>query len=238
MRAAQVVRAGCLLKLVEPTYPSQRGVRSASVSRSAVCATVTVPPERVSGPTSHSMDPWARDRRRDRCSRRGVAGWHVGRRRRLVWRELSLLRTVPAWLVDRLISQQTALCRQGTDELYDHLVTDQRLAAPVLADECKQPVLDFVPLCALPRCTDVVSANPAQQLEVTNGLKHFGKRPLPGVSGPYGRRARYAPHGLTGVHVAARMAEHRCATREVCPGGRSRRGYNRTTSSCQRQRSA
>ena len=26
------------------------------------------------------------------------------------------------------------------------------------------------------------------------------------------------PDGLTGVKVAARMAEHQCATREVCPG--------------------
>jgi hypothetical protein len=115
------------------------------------------------------------------------------------------------------------------------------------------------PLCALPRCTDVVGANPTRQLslqpeapgadqEVTNGLKHFGKRPLLGVSGPYGpqhkrtpsrprkdqcesqptsgmgrpppagKRARHAPDGLTGVKVAARMAEHQCATREVCPG--------------------
>jgi len=118
-------------------------------------------------------------------------------------------------------------------------------------------MFDFVPLCALPRCTDVVGSNPTRQLslqpeapgadqEVTNGLKHFGKRPLLGVSGPYGpqqkrtssrprndqcesrptsgmgrpppagKRARHAPEGLTGVKVAARMAEHQCATREVC----------------------
>ena len=120
-------------------------------------------------------------------------------------------------------------------------------------------MLDFVPLCALPRCTDVVGANPTRQLslqpeapgadqEATNGLKHFGKRSLLGISGPYGpqhkptpmrprkdqcesqpasgtgrppssgKRARHAPDGLTGVKVAARMAEHQCATREVCPG--------------------
>ena len=120
-------------------------------------------------------------------------------------------------------------------------------------------MFDLVPLCALPRCTDVVGANPTRQLslqpeapgadqEATNGLKHFGKRSLLGISGPYGpqhkptpmrprkdqcesrpasgtgrppssgKRARHAPDGLTGVKVAARMAEHQCATREVCPG--------------------
>jgi hypothetical protein len=48
-----------------------------------------------------------------------------------------------------------------------------------------------------------VGANPTRQLslqpeapgadqEVTNGLKHFGKRPLLGVSGPYGpQQKRY-----------------------------------------------
>ena len=52
-------------------------------------------------------------------------------------------------------------------------------------------MLDLVPLCALPRCTDVVGANPTRQLslqpeapgadqEATNGLKHFGKRSLLG----------------------------------------------------------
>ena len=57
--------------------------------------------------------------------------------------------------------------------------------------------IDIVPLCALPRCTDVVGANPTRQLslqpeapgadqEATNGLKHFGKRSLLGISGPYG----------------------------------------------------
>jgi hypothetical protein len=119
------------------------------------------------------------------------------------------------------------------------------------------PVVDST--CALPRCTDVVGANPTRQLslqpeapgadqEATNGLKHLGKRSLSGISGPYGpqhkrtssrprndqcesrptsgmgrspssgKRARNAPDGLTGVKMAARMAEHRCATREVCPG--------------------
>ena len=145
------------------------------------------------------------------------------------------------------------------DQLNDDLVADQRFATPVLGDEGKQSVLDTVPLCALPRRTDVVGANPTRQLslqpeapgadqEATNGLKHFGKRSLLGISGPYGpqhkptptrprkdqcgsrpasgtgrppssgKRARHAPDGLTGVKVAARMAEHQCATREVCFG--------------------
>ena len=145
------------------------------------------------------------------------------------------------------------------DQLDNDQVANQWLAAPVLSDEGKQPMLYFVPLCALPRCTDVVGANPTRQLslqpeapgadqEATNGLKHFGKRSLLGISGPYGpqhkptltrprkdqcesrpasgtgrppssgKRARHAPDGLTGVKVAARMAEHQCATREVCPG--------------------
>ncbi len=114
-------------------------------------------------------------------------------------------------------------------------------------------------------------ANPTRQLslqpeapgadqEATNGLKHFGKRSLLGISGPCGpqhkptltrprkdqcesrpasgtgrspssgKRARYAPDGLTGVKVAARMAEHQCATREVCLGdqGRQPDGQRRT----------
>jgi hypothetical protein len=87
---------------------------------------------------------------------------------------------------------------------------------------------------------------PGADQEATNGLKHLGKRSLLGTSGPYGpqhkrtssrprkdqcesrptsgmgrppssgKRARNAPDGLTGVKMAARMAEHRCATREVC----------------------
>src|SRR3981189_471220 len=57
--------------------------------------------------------------------------------------------------------------------------------------------LHMIPLCALPRRIDVVGANPTRQLslqpealgadqEATNGLKHFGKRSLLGISGPYG----------------------------------------------------
>src|SRR5271169_3631422 len=138
-------------------------------------------------------------------------------------------------------------------------MAEQRFTAPVLGNEGEQAVLDLVPLCALPRRIDVVGANPTRQLslqpeapgadqEATNGLKHFGKRSLLGISGPYGpqqkrtllrprkdqcesrpasgtgrppssgKRARHAPDGLTGVKVAARMAEHQCATREVCLG--------------------
>jgi hypothetical protein len=89
---------------------------------------------------------------------------------------------------------------------------------------------------------------PGADQEATNDLKHFGKRSLLGISGRYGpqhkptpmrprkdqcesrpasgtgrppssgKRARHAPDGLTGVKVAARMAEHQCATREVCSG--------------------
>src|SRR3954451_14800811 len=151
------------------------------------------------------------------------------------------------------------LCCGGADEIDDHTIADQRLRLPVHRDEREQAVLHLVPLCALPRRIDVVGANPTRQLslqpeapgadqEATNGLKHFGKRSLLGISGPYGpqhkrtptsprkdkwesrpasgtgrpppsgKRARHAPDGLTGVKVAARMAEHQCATREVCPG--------------------
>src|SRR5712692_10907612 len=93
---------------------------------------------------------------------------------------------------------------------------------------------------------------PGADQEATNGLKHFGKRSLLGISAPYGpqqkrtslrprkdqcesrptsgmgrpppsdKRARHAPDGLTGVKMAARMAEHQCATREVCPGDHGR----------------
>src|SRR4051794_7672988 len=45
-----------------------------------------------------------------------------------------------------------------------------------------------------------------------------------------GKRARHAPADPTGVRVAARMAENRFATREVCPGdhGRQPAGRRRT----------
>ena len=81
------------------------------------------------------------------------------------------------------------------DQFDDHPIADQWRGAPVLADEREEPVLDFVPLCALLRRLDVVGANPTRQLslqpeapgadqEATNGLKHFGKRSLLGISGP------------------------------------------------------
>ena len=136
---------------------------------------------------------------------------------------------------------------------------DQWLSSPVLRNMAEQPMLNLIPLCALPRRRHVVGANPTRQLSLqaeapgadqgaTNGLKHFGKRSLLGISGPCGpqhkptlmrprkdqcesrpasgtgrppssgKRARHAPDGLTGVKVAARMAEHQCATREVCLG--------------------
>ena len=163
------------------------------------------------------------------------------------------------------------LGRGGADQTDDHTVADERLSLPVHRDKRDQAVLHLVPLCALPRRIDVVGANPTRQLslqpeapgadqEATNGLKHFGKRSLLGISGPYGpqqkqtpsrprkdqcesrpasgtgrppssgKRARHAPDGLTGVKVAARMAEHRYATREVCFGdhGRQPVGQRRT----------
>ena len=83
------------------------------------------------------------------------------------------------------------------DELDDGDATDQRRCAPGLSDEGEQAVLNTIPLCALLRCTDDVGANPTRQLslqpeapgadqEATNGLKHFGKRSLLGISGPCG----------------------------------------------------
>ena len=74
---------------------------------------------------------------------------------------------------------------------------EQGFAASVLSDEGEEAMFDAVPLCALPRRIDVVGANPTRQLslqpealgadqEATNGLKHFGKRSLLGISGPYG----------------------------------------------------
>jgi hypothetical protein len=40
---------------------------------------------------------------------------------------------------------------RGGDEIDNHLEAQQRLATPVLADEAKQPVLDFVPLAGARR---------------------------------------------------------------------------------------
>ena len=162
-------------------------------------------------------------------------------------------------VIDLTFDVEAGTRRGCRDQLHDGLIADQWFAAPVLGDEREQLVLDLVPLCALPRCTDDVGANLTRQLSLqpeapgadqaaTNGSKHFGKRFLLGISGSYGpqhkrtptrprkdqcesrpasgtgrppssgKRARHAPDGLTGVKVAARMAEHQCATREVCPG--------------------
>ena len=90
-------------------------------------------------------------------------------------------------------------CRRcgRADEFDDSAIVDERSSSPVARDEREEAVFDLVPLCALPRCTDVVGANPTRQLslqpeapgadqEATNGLKHFGKRSLLGISGPYG----------------------------------------------------
>ena len=40
---------------------------------------------------------------------------------------------------------QPGLGRRRRDQVDDHLVAHQRLAAPVLADEREEPVLDLVP---------------------------------------------------------------------------------------------
>ena len=57
-------------------------------------------------------------------------------------------------------------------------------------------------------------------------------RPASGTGRPpsSGKRARHAPDGLAGVKVAARMAEHQGATREVCldDHGRQPDGQRRT----------
>ena len=40
---------------------------------------------------------------------------------------------------------KTGRCSRGADELDNHRVADQRLAAPALGDEGEQPVLDLIP---------------------------------------------------------------------------------------------
>src|SRR3954453_14048859 len=87
---------------------------------------------------------------------------------------------------------------RGTGDQVDYgEAAGERRCAPVLRDGGEEAVLDAVPLCALPRCTDDVGANPTRQLslqpeapgadqEATNGLKYFGKRSLLGISGPCG----------------------------------------------------
>ena len=87
---------------------------------------------------------------------------------------------------------------RGTGDKVDHgEAAGERRRAPVLRDVAEQAVLGLVPLFALLRCTYDVGANPTRQLslqpeapgadqEATNGLKHFGKRSLLGISGPCG----------------------------------------------------
>ena len=48
--------------------------------------------------------------------------------------------------VDLASDRQSGLGGGGGDELDDGLVADERLGAPVLADEGKEAVLDLVPL--------------------------------------------------------------------------------------------
>src|SRR3954468_13939398 len=71
-----------------------------------------------------------------------------------------------AVLVKLAAHRQAGLRRRGADQLDDDLVADQRLAAPVLRDGGEEAMLDAVPLCALPRCTDDVGANPTRQLSL------------------------------------------------------------------------
>src|SRR4051812_16211551 len=76
---------------------------------------------------------------------------------------------------------QAGLGRRAGDEVDHDKAAGERRRTPVLRDVTEQAVLDLVPLCALPRCTDDVGANPTRQLslqpeapgadqEATNGL--------------------------------------------------------------------
>lgn len=47
--------------------------------------------------------------------------------------------------VDLAAHLQTGLGRRGADQLDNHCVADQRLAAPVLGNEGEQPMLYFIP---------------------------------------------------------------------------------------------
>ena len=128
-------------------------------------------------------------------------------------------------------------CR--ADQINDDAVAHQRLATPVHRDEREQPMLDSVPLCALPRRIDVVGANPTRQLslqpeapgadqEATNGLKHFGKRSLWGSAGHTGRSTSEHQRGLERINVRAdppveragrrRQASERDTPLTVSPG--------------------
>ena len=55
----------------------------------------------------------------------------------------------PCWIgirVQGTLDLQTSFRGGGGDQINDDLVADQRLASPVLTDEGKQTVFDFVPL--------------------------------------------------------------------------------------------
>src|SRR4051794_25206335 len=94
-------------------------------------------------------------------------------------------------------------------------------------------VLDRVQLCALRRCTGSVGASPTRQLslqpeapgadqEVTNGLKHLGKRPLSGASGPCGPQRERTPS-------RPRKCPMWEPTRQLNGEGRRRRASERDT---------
>src|SRR3954470_13505093 len=69
-------------------------------------------------------------------------------------------------MVQPTLDGEPGLRGRAGDQLDDDLMCQQRLAAPVLGDEREEPVLDAVPLCALPRRIDVVGANPTRQLSL------------------------------------------------------------------------
>ena len=54
-------------------------------------------------------------------------------------------------MIDLASHLQPGIGGRGADQLYDGLMTDERLAAPVLRDERKQAVLDLVPLAGAGR---------------------------------------------------------------------------------------
>ena len=67
-------------------------------------------------------------------------------------------------VIEFAVHGQTGLRRGGAYQVDDDAVAHQRSGTPVLTDVREQPVLDLVPLCALPRRTDVVGANPTPSL--------------------------------------------------------------------------
>jgi hypothetical protein len=102
----------------------------------------------------------------------------------------------------------TALAVEGADGLVDGAVELAGVAegavGQVVALQVAPRPFDVVQLCALRRCTGSVGASPTRQLslqpeapgadqEVTNGLKHLGKRPLSGASGPCGPQRERTP---------------------------------------------